>query len=130
MPKKKDRSEEKKKLLKMQKDAIKSQKYVTSADNPQIDTWTPVSEEYLEEMFCGDKGVDLDKTNWDALDYNAPRDHDWYAQKFPGFPDEIIDILVKCDGMYVPEKDKNNTWEQRQNLNKEITKEKYIVNFD
>lgn len=92
-------------------------------------TWTPC--ENLD-MFMGNQGIDLDKTDWDALDYANKRDYDWYKKKFPGFPDEILEILVKCDGMYEDPEQKQNTWEARRSLNNEIStrKEKHIINFD
>lgn len=92
--------------------------------------WKPISEQALDEFFCG--GGDVDKTDWSALDYCQPRNHEWYRNKFPGFPEDIIEILVKCDGTYQDPESTQNTWDKKQKLNAaiELRKEKTTIHFD
>ena len=92
--------------------------------------WVPLDN---VDAFCGDGEVDLDNTSWDQLDFAVKRDHDWYMKKFPGFPEEVIDILVKCDGTYEDPKEKQNIWQRKRDLNKSIIKRVdggHIVHFD
>lgn len=100
---------------------------------PQTETedetgWVPLTD---LSMFEGNKGETLDNTNWDALDFSSARDFQWYKNKFPGFPDDILEILVKCDGTYRDPDENQNQWERKQALNDEIAKrQKHIINFD
>ena len=100
------------------KKRAKSDEVILNTDE-NAGPWVPLDN---VDMFCGDGSIDLDKTNWNQLDYAVKRDHDWYTKKFPGFPEEIIDILVKCDGSYEDPKEKQNIWEKRRELNKSIVK--------
>ena len=68
-----------------------------------------------------------DRTDWDSLDYTASRDKNWYRERFPGFEDEIISILVQCDGMNRRSDNKPNEWEKRQAVQDEIKKKLTIV---
>lgn len=81
-------------------------------------------------MFCGHGEISMDKTNWQALDFNQARDIEWYRKKFPGFDDDVLEILAKCDGTAPADNGKQNQWEQRQSLNAEIQKQRKTVYFD
>tara|TARA_R110000822_G_scaffold71270_6_gene171964 strand:+ start:1411 stop:1689 length:279 start_codon:yes stop_codon:yes gene_type:complete len=82
-------------------------------------------------MFSGNgKGIDLDKTDWDKIDYGQARGEDWYAKKFPGFPPDIIAILAQCDGTCPPKAEgKKNTWETRTDLAEEL-RNRLTIKFD
>ena len=91
-----------------------------------------------ELSMFGTSHESMDKTNWDALDYSCCRDESWYRKHFPGFDEEIIRILVHCDGTNVGNASATNAchgtnvqneWEKRQALEKEL-KEKLTVTFD
>ena len=77
----------------------------------------------------GSSSESMDKTNWNALDYSCCRDEAWYSKHFPGFDEEIIKILVHCDGTNSRKDCEKNEWEKRQALKKEL-KDKLIVKFD
>jgi len=96
----------------------------------RVSEWKPISEEQLTENFCG--GGDPDKTDWSALDFCQARNYEWYQQRFPGFPEEILRILVKCDGTYQDPEKNMNEWERRQQIRNavELRKEKTTVFFD
>ena len=51
-----------------------------------------------ELSMFGTSHESMDKTDWNALDYTCCRDESWYRKHFPGFDEEIIRILVHCDG--------------------------------
>jgi hypothetical protein len=111
-------------MMHPEKDDEKLQEAVDDVD------WGP--ERPLNDLskFCGDGRIDLDKTDWASLDYNQGRDVEWYRKKFPGFDDDVLEILAKCDGTAPPEKDNKNQWERRQSLNAEIQKQRKTINFD
>lgn len=101
---------------------------VTHMDNEELDRWVPIQD---LSLFCGDEGVDLDKTKWDALDYADPRGFDWYKERFPGFPDDIIEILAKCDGTCTGGDDKRNVWDNKQAINGSIKRRRNtVIEFD
>jgi hypothetical protein len=62
--------------------------------NPE--QWRPMRDEDFN-MF-GSTNEREGPADWDKLDYGQARDCEWYRQKFPGFGDEILEILAKCDG--------------------------------
>jgi hypothetical protein len=92
-------------------------------ENP--DKWQPIND---LSMFIA-KDETMDKTNWDAFDYSCSRDEDWYKKRFPGFSDEILQILAHCDGTNKRPDNEKNEWEKRQQLEHEL-KEKLTVRFD
>ena len=87
--------------------------------------WKPLSD--LSNF--GSNVDDLDKTNWDSLDYSCSRDENWYRERFGGFSEEIIKILAHCDGTNKRPENEKNEWEKRQALEQEL-KEKLTVKFD
>ncbi len=97
-----------------------------SGDEGEGGHWVPISD---VSMFCGNQEGDRDETNWDAVDYKQARDVEWYRGRFPGFDDDMLEILAKCDGTCVDEVDKPNTWETRRKLNDELAKHKTVF-FD
>ncbi len=98
------------------------------AEKTMEEEWGPAKPLDDVSAFCGSGGIDLDKTDWNSLDYNQGRDIEWYRRKFPGFDDDILEILAKCDGTAQAPDDKGNFWEQRQRLKADIKSR--TVNFD
>ena len=62
--------------------------------NPE--QWRPMRDDDFD-MFGSTDQRD-GPADWNKLDYKQTRDCEWYRQKFPGFGDEILEILAKCDG--------------------------------
>lgn len=89
------------------------------------DNWHPISD---LSLFIA-KEDSLDKTDWDAFDYSCSRDENWYKERFPGFSDEILEILAHCDGTNRRPENQKNEWEKRQDLEQEL-KEKLTIHFD
>ena len=58
-----------------------------SSNNDDDKEWVPISEDALHNLF-GSSNEEIDKTNWDALDYKQIRDASYYAKYFPGFSEE------------------------------------------
>lgn len=61
--------------------------------------WVEHEESDFHKMFaglldyCADEEV-FDTLDWDTVNYEV-YGADWYAQKFPGFSDEVYDVLAK-----------------------------------
>lgn len=108
-------------LLAIHSDDEDDDKYVETMHEGH---WVPVSD---VSMFCGNQEGDHDQTNWDALDFNQGRDIDWYRQNFPGFDEEVLEILAKCDGTHRPEAEEENLWQTKRNLNEEVRKRKTVI---
>lgn len=87
--------------------------------------WVPITD---LSAFCGDE-INLDKTEWDCLDFSACRDEKWYAERYPGFPPEVIEILAHCDGTNMRPQHEKNEWEKRRSVEKEL-KEKLTIRWD
>lgn len=97
----------------------------TFETNPE--QWAP-----LTDLSMFGSSESMDKTDFNALDYSVMRDEDWYKKKFPGFPDEIIEILACCDGTHVNEGKKNN-FDKKNELDDELKaelKKRLTVSFD
>jgi hypothetical protein len=96
-------------------------------DSPQ--DWHPITD---FSNFGSD--TTMDKTDFDKLDYNQPRDANWYKQKFPGFPNEVIEILAHCDGSNNATSDgQPNEYTKRRNLEEELKTRlasRFTVTFD
>ena len=92
-------------------------------ENPE--QWKPITD---LSMFGSDENG-MDNTNWDALDFSCARDENWYKERFGGFSDEIIKILVHCDGTNKRPDNEKNEWDKRQELEQEL-KDKLTIRFD
>jgi len=118
--------------------AIRSTKKIMTKDSsniPSMDelndenkgTWVEHEDEHFNKLFnglldyCADEEC-YDNLDWDSVNYDV-YGADYYQENFPGFPDEVYEILAKST------KEENKVIDNRIPPLK-ITEGEFIVKFD
>tara|TARA_R110000765_G_scaffold108614_1_gene199672 strand:- start:2308 stop:2778 length:471 start_codon:yes stop_codon:yes gene_type:complete len=87
--------------------------------------WANMDENNLMDMF-GDLNAfreDTGKVQWDKLDYEIYGE-DWYREKYPHFPDEWYELLVRAS------KEKYKDLQSGVDKGMKVERGNFVVNFD